>query len=63
MNTLKKRITGFEVGDYVHKHLGKVKITEACVYIQKNQGCDPTSIFIDHDGDIKEVSINCVLKG
>lgn len=57
-----KIVTGLEVGKYIHKFLGKVEITEACVYIQKNQGCDPTSIFVDCDGDIIEVSANLVTK-
>ena len=42
-----------------HKNLGEVLITEACEYLQATNP-DPTSIFIEHDGEIKEVTRNLV---
>ena len=38
-----------------HKNLGEVIITIPCLRMQL-MNSDPSSIFVEHDGDIKEVS-------
>ena len=38
-----------------HKNLGDVFITIDCLALQL-QNADPTSIFVEHNGEIKEVS-------
>lgn len=43
-----------------HKILGIVEITEACEQMQK-QNCDSTTMYIEHDGEIKEVSKTLVI--
>ena len=43
-----------------HKNLGEVIYSEACQFMQLTNP-DPTSIFIEHDGDIKEVSKQLVV--
>lgn len=43
---------GYEV---YHKYLGVCRITHACEYMQKSNP-DVTSIFVEHDGEIKEVT-------
>jgi len=42
-------------GTYDHKLLGKVVINKACLELQK-KNLDKTSIFVEHDGGIKEVT-------
>jgi len=42
-------------GKRKHKNLGDVFITIDCLAMQL-QNPDPTSIFVEHDGEIKEVS-------
>ena len=42
-----------------HKNLGEVYISEVCEYLQATNP-DPSSIFVDHDGDTKEVSKHLV---
>ena len=42
-------------GKRTHKNLGEVFITEDCLALQL-QNADPTSIFVEHAGEIKEVS-------
>ena len=42
-----------------YAHLGTVKQTDACIIMQENNP-DPTSMFVEHDGEIKEVSRNLV---
>ena len=43
-----------------HKNLGEVEYTEACQFLQLTNP-DPTSIFIEHYGDIKEVTKSSVV--
>lgn len=43
------------VGKRTHKNLGTVFITVDCLALQL-QNPDPTSIFVEHNGEIKEVS-------
>jgi hypothetical protein len=38
-----------------HQNLGECTINMECLAIQL-RNADPTSIFVEHDGDIKEVS-------
>jgi hypothetical protein len=38
-----------------HKNLGTVFITLECLALQLHN-LDPTTIFVEHDGEIKEVS-------
>jgi hypothetical protein len=38
-----------------HQNLGECTINMECLAIQA-RNADPTSIFVEHDGDIKEVS-------
>jgi hypothetical protein len=45
-----------------HRNLGEVWITEACDYLQ-NSNPDPSSCFVEHDGDVKEVTRNLVKEG
>lgn len=42
-----------------HKKLGEVQITETCLAMQK-LSCDHTSIYVEHNGEVKEVSKNLV---
>lgn len=42
-------------GKRTHKNLGDVFITVECLAMQL-QNPDPTSIFVEHNGEIKEVS-------
>jgi hypothetical protein len=57
-------ITGLVVGNYVHKHLGNVRITDACVQMQLIHGCDKTSVYVENDeGEILEVSVNLIIRG
>jgi hypothetical protein len=44
-----------------HKNLGEVFITLECLALQV-QNCDPSSIFVEHDGEIKEVSRSMIVK-
>ncbi len=46
---------GFTIGEYNHKNLGKVKIDEQCLQLQKRNP-DSSSIYVNHNGEIKEVS-------
>ena len=43
-----------------HKNLGEVTINMECLAMQI-QNCDPTTIFVEHDGDIKEVSRSMII--
>jgi hypothetical protein len=43
------------VGLAAHVNLGRVKITDACMALQKANP-DSTSCFVEHEGEIKEVS-------
>lgn len=38
----------------IHKNLGNVYITDHCIFLQERNP-DPTSIFVEHDDEIKEV--------
>ena len=40
---------------FLHKNLGQVEITEACEFLQKSNP-DSYSIFVEHLGEIIEVS-------
>ncbi len=42
-------------GRRMHKNLGEVFVTVDCLALQL-QNPDPTSIFVEHNGEIKEVS-------
>lgn len=42
-------------GKRKHKNLGDVFITIECLALQLRNS-DPSSIFVEHDGEIKEVS-------
>ena len=44
----------------IHKNLGEVEYTEACRFLQLTNP-DPSSIFVEHDGDIKEVTKSLVV--
>jgi hypothetical protein len=48
-------------GYYIHKNLGLVEITSACAYMQALNP-DNTSVFIEHDGEIKEVTKSMLKK-
>lgn len=54
-------MTGLEIGNYVHKHLGVVMVDDACVHLQKTNP-DSSSMFVVYEEDIREVSKQCVLK-
>lgn len=43
-----------------HKNLGEVTINLECLAMQI-QNCDPTTIFVEHDGEIKEVSRSMIV--
>ena len=45
----------------IHRSLGDVTFTEACFLLMLKHG-DSASVFVEHDGDIKEVSIALVKK-
>lgn len=51
----KKRLNGI----FKHKILGDIEITEECLKINLCNP-DPTSTFVFHDGQIKEVSKSLV---
>lgn len=38
-----------------HRNLGEVSITEACDYLQATNP-DLSSMFVEHDGEVKEVT-------
>lgn len=38
-----------------HRNLGRVKVTDACRELNRTNP-DPTSTFVEHDGDVKEVT-------
>jgi len=40
---------------FIHQNLGPVETTEACVGMQ-SLNPDPSSLFVEHDGDIIEVT-------
>ncbi len=44
----------------IHKNLGEVEYTKACQFLQLTNP-DPSSIFVEHDGDIKEVTKSLVV--
>jgi len=43
-----------------HRALGRVEFTEACDAMMRNFHGDPTSMFVEHDGEMREVSIHLV---
>lgn len=43
----------------IHSNLGEVKIDDACLVMQR-MNSDPTSMFVHHKGETKEVSKNMV---
>ncbi len=50
----------FEFGkSYIHKNLGRVNYTLECAISQSKNG-DAWSVFMEHDGEIKELSINLI---
>jgi hypothetical protein len=53
----KERI--FKKGVYIHYGLGQIKITDDCIHMQELNP-DPTSIFVEYDSEIREVSKNCI---
>lgn len=42
-------------GQVTHRHLGKVEITLKCMMLQKIN-TDPSSVYVEHDGEVIEVS-------
>lgn len=40
-----------------HKNIGECRVTEECSYLQ-HLNADPSSLFVIHDQDVKEVSRN-----
>jgi hypothetical protein len=42
-----------------HKNLGICTITDTCRYLQSTNP-DPSSVFVEHDGETKEVSKHLV---
>ena len=45
------------IGKYYHKTLdGVVEVTPICIEMSKRAPMDTTSTFIEHDGDVKEVT-------
>lgn len=44
-----------QTGRAMHRNLGLVEICETCVAMQA-MNPDPTSMFVKHDGDVKEVT-------
>jgi hypothetical protein len=50
----------FKLGKAKHKNLGNVEITEACLFMQ-DCNPDPSTLYVEHDGDIKEVSYNMMI--
>jgi hypothetical protein len=42
-----------------HSRHGEVYITEVCEYLQASNP-DPSSVFIEHDGEVKEVTKSAV---
>lgn len=40
-----------------HRNIGECRVTEECAYMQR-LNTDPTSLFVIHDSDLKEVSRN-----
>lgn len=51
---LERKVRGW-AGKRTHKSLGIVFVTVECLAMQL-RNLDPTSIFVEHDGEIKEVS-------
>jgi hypothetical protein len=43
----------------IHRNLGEVVINSECLFMQATNP-DPTTIYVQHDGDIKEVSRNMI---
>lgn len=43
-----------------HRNLGAVRVTEACRYLQSTNP-DQSSTYVEHDGDIKEVTKDLVV--
>lgn len=45
------------IGKYYHKTLkSDVKVTPICIEMAKLAPMDSTSTFVEHDGDVKEVT-------
>lgn len=45
------------IGKYYHKTLeDSVEITPICIEMSKRAPMDSTSTFVEHDGDVKEVT-------
>lgn len=45
------------IGKYYHKTLkSTVEVTPICIEMAKRAPMDSTSTFIEHDGDVKEVT-------
>lgn len=43
----------------IHSNLGEALITDACRYLQATNP-DSSSVYIEHEGDVKEVTKNLV---
>lgn len=41
-----------------HKNIGECRVTEECSYMQQLDGFDPSSLYVVHDSQLKEVSRN-----
>lgn len=50
----------FKLGKATHRNLGIVEITEACLFMQ-DRNPDASTLYVEHDGDIKEVSYNMMI--
>jgi len=52
------------IGKYYHKTLEDiVEVTPACIEISKRSPMDITSTFVEHDGDVKEVTEALIVSG
>lgn len=51
------------IGTYYHKALKEtVEVTPICIEMAKRAPMDSTSTFVEHDGDVKEVTERLVIQ-
>ena len=51
------------IGKYYHKTLKEpVEVTTICIEMSKRAPMDSTSTFVEHDGDVKEVTEGLVIQ-
>lgn len=48
-------LIGETVRSVMHRHIGLCQVTETCLYMQRTNP-DTTSMYVEHDGDLKEVT-------